>query len=307
MVSFSRHKIVRILALSILGTLLLVASPPQDPPKAQADLAKNFIKVVYIIPKGAPQRDAAPALLKAAKLVQQQWAGWGWTFRLEPTVATLDSPLPCTEFQSVQNTPGNERVWKNMEDPIKQQIGMKDEGLYLAFAECSDTGWAAQGGGQTMYFFDGVIREIVKDAQRSGNDRGATGAIGHELGHTFGLPHENCFGKETSNGNDLAAKGLPGAGSHSLMCNDSWPQTNPPMPYQRKLAFETRCEWLAECSGDSRAKPSASAKPEPVPAASPAASPAPSKTPAKPPATVAEQANSFWRFILFLYLMLDLR
>ncbi|MGL5830033.1 MAG: M12 family metallo-peptidase, partial [Angustibacter sp.] len=215
-------------------------------PSAQASLASHYVHPVYIIPADAPHRNAQDAILRAHQEIQRQWASWGWTFRLSREVRTIHTSRTCADFTGLGSE--NQRVFDTIVATVKEKFGEQPNVIRPTFVECSNTGYAAHGGGKELFFYDGVIQSLRQQVYSTAPNRNDVGVIGHELGHTFGLPHEQCTPNDT-NAADLAARGYPTAVSRSVMCNNFWPDIQPPMPYQRTLAFATRCEWLLECSG----------------------------------------------------------
>lgn len=206
---------------------------------------EHSVQPVYLVPSGSARGNLADEVERASLLVQEQWAGWGWSYRLRP-VRTVRSERGCSDFRS---SPDDfMRVVDAVRDEVRKVFGDSPRTVYTVWVECSDTGWAAHGGGDLATFYAGALDALPGQLEATTDDRDAIGVIGHELGHVFGLPHENCGG-ETANAAVLARLGLPSGPTHSLMCNSTWPAVNPPEPYQRAIVERTGCRWLRECGG----------------------------------------------------------
>ncbi len=202
------------------------------------------VQVVYFVPQDAPQRDRGALMRDAARRIQQQWAGWGWTFKLNRGFITLTSTNTCDYFNSF------DRLWDETRQTLERRGQYFPNVKYAVFGECTSApgaaAQAAQPGNMSLYYsyvVDGIGLNDNSDRNRSD-----IGSIGHELGHNFGLFHENCNGLEPDNAAQLAANGLPSGASLGPMCNGggNWPNVSP-APYQNDLAFRYGCAWLSEC------------------------------------------------------------
>ena len=102
---------------------------------------------------------------------------------------------------------------------------------------------AAQARDNAAIYYDVVIAGIENGNQSD------IGAIGHEQGHMFAMPHENCGGQEEYNAEQLRNLGLPDEGTMSLMCNGgNWPNVDPPSPWMVEvMTTGHHCRWLEEC------------------------------------------------------------
>jgi Ricin-type beta-trefoil lectin domain len=216
---------------------------PQRPGARAVD--NDFdIQVVYFLPQDAPNRNRGALMQDAALRIQQQWAGWGWTFKLKRAFITVKSSNPCGYFNSF------DRLWDETRKTLERRGQYFPNVKYAVFGECTSSpgaaAQAAQPGNVSLYYsyvVDGIGLNDNSDRNRSD-----IGAIGHELGHNFGLFHENCNGQEPDNAAQLAANGLPSGASLGPMCNGdgNWPNVSP-APYQNELAFRYGCAWLSEC------------------------------------------------------------
>jgi Ricin-type beta-trefoil lectin domain len=223
-------------------------SPPHgaDARPGTREVDNDFdVQVVYFLPKDAPQRKRGALMRDAARQVQQQWAGWGWTFKLNRGFITLKSTNTCDHFNSF------DRLWHETRQTLERRGQYFPNVKYAVFGECTSApgaaAQAAQPGNVSLYYsyvVDGI--GLNDNSDRNLSD---IGAIGHELGHNVGLFHENCNGLDPDNAAILAANGLPSDASLGPMCNGdgNWPNVSP-APYQNELAFRYGCSWLGECS-----------------------------------------------------------
>ena len=196
------------------------------------------VQAVYILPRNAPQRNRSALMLEATRKIQRQWAGWNWTFDLKPNIITLNLPETCGYYSARPRV--YERIHPHVTAELKRRGLFSEKAKYVLFAECiREDGVAAWGGGNRATMLEGVLNKIQLNDGSSSN-RSAIGAIGHELGHTFGFPHENCSGNNPSNGRPP---------SNGPMCNGkgNWPNVSP-APYQRDLLRQKGCNWIAECT-----------------------------------------------------------
>jgi Ricin-type beta-trefoil lectin domain len=213
-------------------------------PRGSEGVDNDFdVQVVYFLPKDAPNRDRSALMWDAARRVQQQWAGWGWTFKLNRNVITLKSQKSCAYFSSF------DRLWNETRSKLERRAQYFPNVKYAVFGECTSApgaaAQAAQPGNVSLYYayvVDGI--GLNDNSDRNLSD---VGAIGHELGHNFGLFHENCNGQDPDSAAVLADNGLPSGASLGPMCNGgNWPNVSP-APYQNELVFRYGCAWLSEC------------------------------------------------------------
>ena len=223
---------------------------------APANTDDYYMQVVYIVPSDAPEKDRAGVLWEAAHTIQKQWSTWGWSFRLTPNVLRHDSSEPCTYFQSssADEDKHTKYITKTyLENTLNLTFDSADSKIkYIVFIECSlNTGVAGAAAdmpghlqningnitllkGNISTYYNGILDGIALN-DRSRLNLGDVGSIGHELGHNFGLVHENC--------DDTAGP----------MCNGKyWPEVIPhngPPQIQPMVVMNKGCDWLQECSG----------------------------------------------------------
>ncbi len=155
------------------------------------------VKLVYFVPRNAPFKNRAHVMLAAYRQIQEQWATWGWHFRINPEVVTIAGDHGCSGYAS------NETLVLE----FRRKLGASydpDRFIFAVFGECTSDPHgvaAASREGQSYLGFvvDGIGQGRLPEI----------GNIGHELGHTFDLPHEDC---RVTNG---------------VMCNNRWPSVYP--------------------------------------------------------------------------------
>ncbi|HEX5682938.1 MAG TPA: RICIN domain-containing protein [Ideonella sp.] len=205
--------------------------------------ADHDVQVVYFLPSDAPNRGRGALMLNAARQIQAQWSGWGWTFHLNRGVIKLESSNSCAHFDDFNV------LWDETRSKLEARGQYYPNVKYLVFGECTTGGGAAQASmpGNTALFYSYVVDGI---GLNDGSPRNLAdiGSIGHEMGHNFGLPHENCGGGAGQDTIDeLARMGLPTNGSKGPMCNGAyWPNVTPE-PYQHDLVKRYGCPWLKGC------------------------------------------------------------
>lgn len=201
------------------------------------------VQVVYFLPSNAPHRDRGGLMINAARQIQRQWAGWGWTLHLNKSVITLESSNDCAHFNDY------DILWRETQSKLEARGQFYPNVKYLVFGECTTGGGAAQAGmpGNSALFYSYVVDGI---GLNDGSPRNLSdiGSIGHEMGHNFGLPHENCGGTaDQGTIDELAAMGLPTNGTKGPMCNGAyWPNVTPE-PYQHDLVKRYGCPWIKGC------------------------------------------------------------
>jgi len=201
------------------------------------------VQVVYFLPSNAPHRDRGALMLNAARQIQSQWAGWGWTIHLNRKLITVKSSNSCAHFNDY------DVLWQETQRKLEARGQYFPNVKYLVFGECTTGGGAAQAGmpGNSALFYSYVVDGI---GLNDGSPRNLSdiGSIGHEMGHNFGLPHENCGGTaDQGTIDELIAMGLPPDGTKGPMCNGAyWPNVTP-APYQHDLVKRYGCPWLKGC------------------------------------------------------------
>lgn len=184
----------------------------------------HYIQPVYFVPTDAPHTDRKDLVMEGYRNLQEQWASWGWVFNLEEIV-TVRGAYPCDHYDgwSIMRREGEQALmdmgsWNN------------EHAIYSYFGECTPgLGGAAAGAlDNWQEYFSGTVNEI---------SNGNPGVIGHELGHNFGLPHENCMGEQPDN-HEIPSRGP--------MCNgrNNYPFLYP-HEYQHNLVLNSsHAIWL---------------------------------------------------------------
>ncbi len=185
------------------------------------------VQVIYFIPQGARQ-DRRARMLDATRVIRDQWRGWGWTFDLVASPLTVSAPRDCSYYSGERVY---ERISPHFRDDLIRRGLWSATRKYVIFSECVvDNQALAWGGGNEAFLLNSIINGVANNENRR------IGTIGHELGHTFGLTHENC------------------AVTNGPMCEANWPNVSP-TANQRQTVFGTGCAWIAECNGASVVRP----------------------------------------------------
>lgn len=224
-----------------------------------ANTDSNWVETILVVASDTPRDDIAEKsqkLLNASRLIQQQWAGWGRSFNLSQEVRVVYIDQPIANFQD-----GETR--NRMLDELRSRQLIQSNVKYNVFMEGAvSPGAAAHGGGCCATYYGGVTRSLFRQLPRyyAGQQSGLNdvGVIGHELGHLFNLPHENCQGDEIDNINNLRRLGLPSGQSGSIMCNNRWPSVDTPPQWMLDRMVDANQgldQWFAETSGGTAHQP----------------------------------------------------
>jgi len=173
-------------------------------------------QVVYFVPQGSTAPDRSAMAYELAKIAQANYAAWGVNVTLEPDTIVLTGDHP---------EPVYARDIFTTQDEVHRKIGYDGWTIPIIFCEC--------GVGPDAWGWANPDMALV-------GHLGFTAAITiHEIGHTLGLPHEDC------------------TATNGPMCNGPTPQLS---DHQRQLIFTRRCAWVTEC-----AQPHATPTPAPTP------------------------------------------
>lgn len=156
--------------------------------------ACKTVKVFYVLPSDAEHTDRQQIVAKAVERNRQLWSRDGATFIVEDVV-TINSSLSSNAFLNNNDDIHNNPDWNWLGNAVNEVIAhtnviMNDPNhKSIVFLEV-DVGGFCPCAAAANFHFAGMPKWII-DRIEQGYDTEA-GAIGHELGHTFGMPHENC-------------------------------------------------------------------------------------------------------------------
>jgi hypothetical protein len=223
------------------GSAATTAVPPSAAGHA---LRSDYqIQMVYFVPSDSPDRNRGALMVQAVGKIKRQWARWGWQLRVNPELIRIDSGQSCAYFNEF------DRLWDAARDELEARGQYSPTVKYQVFGECTSGGGAAQANqpGNVALYYDYVVDGIGLDdgSERNNSD---IGAVGHEMGHNFGLLHENCQGEDNPDAvADLRSNALPVRATLGPMCNGGhWPGVKP-VKYQRSLVLRYGCGWLRGC------------------------------------------------------------
>ena len=216
-------------------------------PEATDEEAAYWFEGVYFVPADAPRDDRADAMVDAMRQIRRQWASWDFTYTLKRRINVVRSDVTCAELYSEDGS-----SYIRVLDEVVDQLGYRGNVKLNIFSECvTNVGVAASASGNAAIYYDGVLDGIESGFLSD------VGAVGHEQGHLFNMPHENCDGEEEFNARVLRQLGLPDYGTRSLMCNGgNWPDVNPPEPWMVEvMTTGYHCRWFEECDDPDRTAP----------------------------------------------------
>lgn len=217
--------------------------------KVGSEPLPHRVRVVYIAPSDAPRNNRANLIHAATKEVQRKWSQFGYTFRLDDEVLVFNVDNPCSYFQTEESQLTTRRIAR-----LVDELNLRDpEILNYVSVECStEVGAVASCSFPQCTNFGRLINWIER------GDQNGFGVISHELGHAFGLPHENCDGAADSGTrsylNDI---GVPDYGTNSVMCGidyfpgeTGWPGITAPEPWMEWRMKTSGCRFFWECGGE---------------------------------------------------------
>ncbi|MBU2714008.1 PAN domain-containing protein [Zooshikella harenae] len=163
------------------------------------------VRVLYIIPSDAERADRASLVTKAVEHNQKKWADYGATFVAE-SIAVINSDKTSNWF--LTNNDGfhgqNKQwywlgnAWNTAKSWYSDAENFDSNHKYIIFLEV-DHASANSGAAAAANFGAAVMPKGIIDSIEKGN-YSAVGSIGHELGHTFGIPHEDCDNQSNPKG-----------------------------------------------------------------------------------------------------------
>lgn len=192
--------------------------------------ADNAVQVVLFVPNGS-RSDRGQIMWDATSEVQEQWQSWGWTFNLEDHFYVVNAPLAANAYED-----GFSDIADVVRDDLRARGRFNEDATYVVFAEDSQRSgvWASAINDMTIQY--GAIVDRIADGENFGR-----GVIGHELGHTVGIQHENCNGTQFDN--------FP-TQTRGPMCSSlGWPDALAPTDFQYDIAEHVGWDILAEYDG----------------------------------------------------------
>ena len=154
------------------------------------------VKVFYIIPSDQLANEIPTHVLEdAVEQNRQLWSEYGATFVAEDLVK-IYSDMTTAEFQNTNDNLHNNIKYNWFGNAINEAIANSEmvlddpnfkAVLFVQAPATPECGCAAL----ANYHFAGIPSAMIASIQ---NGVGADiGVIGHELGHTFDIPHEDCL------------------------------------------------------------------------------------------------------------------
>lgn len=235
--------------LALLATSVVTASTTA----VDASTETHVIRPVYYVPVDAPRSDRAPLVDQAMQQIQAQWARFGLTFRLLPAETVVAESIGCGAYGDGAAEP----LFAEIGGDVIANATVKT----VVFGECLRLRGAVANACCNRVLYS-IMNSLEADLAASTIGGYAVATIGHELGHLFALPHENCGGKNLAQATRLVeVYGLPGYATNSLTCQQGGllgiedPSVNwirDRMLYSTSTTTEDPgCEFFVECSGGS--------------------------------------------------------
>ena len=154
------------------------------------------VKVFYVIPSDQVDNEVPINVLEGAvEQNRQLWSQYGATFIAEDLVK-IYSDMTTAEFQNTNDGLHNDIKYNWFGNAINEAVANSEMVLSdpdfkaVLFVQAPATA-ECQCAALANYHFAGIPAAMITSIQ---NGVGADiGVIGHELGHTFGMPHEDCL------------------------------------------------------------------------------------------------------------------
>ncbi len=161
---------------------------------AFAQTPTKTVRSVYVVPSDASNTNRQALVYSALLENQQLWASYGATFVAEP-IETLVSTHDSNWF--IQNPDGlhNSTDWNWLGNSVNEIIAHTDlefndpDHRVVIFLEVDVTGFCPCAAAAN-FGYAGMPKWIIDRIEQGFAPE--VGSIGHELGHTFGMPHEDC-------------------------------------------------------------------------------------------------------------------
>lgn len=205
---------------------------------------------VYLHGNDAPFSNRASLVGEILTFIRDQWASFGITLAEIPDVIDLGPNKPCAELDTLE---ANE-AYAVRELSLTRRYDYVTK--YSVAVECV-TPDAAYASANVAVFAYWILNNAESQLQvdpnnASDGEMAEVGAFGHELGHLFGLGHENCISGGFQGGPDeggalQAVEVIPA--TRGPMCNGAYfPNVAPFAEYQRTRMYAFSCDWIRECS-----------------------------------------------------------
>ncbi|NTS77045.1 hypothetical protein HR060_09185 [Catenovulum sp. SM1970] len=174
--------------LLILAALILASS--------QVFAASKSVRVVYITPSDAGSLDRSAIAAEAVEHNHRIWSNNGANFRYDKIVK-VNSNYDSNWFINNSNTSFGDSKWFWMANAFSEVKKAYPDAVlndpnhrYIIFLEvynaASNSGAAAAAAHGVAVMPKWIIDRI------EGRHFAEVGSVGHELAHTFGMPHEDC-------------------------------------------------------------------------------------------------------------------
>ncbi|WP_437310284.1 hypothetical protein [Sorangium sp. So ce388] len=176
-------------AFAMFGATLLAAT-------ASAQASTKSVRVLYVVPSDAQRSDRAALVANAVEHNRQTWHNYGATMTTDDVV-TVRSHHDVSWFLTNPNGYHGalaEWYWfgnacNAARDVYPDACTWDANHKYIIFLEADIS--SVNSNGAAANFGAAVMPKWIIDGAEQG-DLHRIGSIGHELGHTFGMPHSDC-------------------------------------------------------------------------------------------------------------------